>query len=427
MKLYNIVINNLKRRKSKMLFMLLGIVIGIATIVSVFNVVDSMQKKMTEQVSQFGANVVVSPDSGGLTFSYGGFTLPEILYDIQQLSNDDAEKMSQIQSRDMIRLIAPKLIIVDVLENEQKITVIGADLKQEFLIKPWLTVVGNDGLMEEDLIKQTQSTLENNSQTEEKEMDYVEIDLRRQEIDRIELSEDEIIVGNALAKSLNVRQGDSVMLSGSEFRVKDILIENGEAEDNQIFMNLETAQNSYGKPDEITVIDLSVDYTAGSEDVLLAEIEESIPHAQVSSLRQENLRRDEMLGRLVRFGIAVSVLIVFIGMLVVGITMSGSVRERTREIGIFRALGFRKSHIIKILLSEAVIVCFFGGILGYVLGNALAGYAGPALTGEAMQTEWSLLILMMSIGVSVLIGLISGTLPALKAAKLDPAEALRFI
>ena len=424
MKLYNIVINNLKRRKSKMLFMLMGIVIGIATIVSVFNVVDSMQKKMTEQVSQFGANVVVSPDSGGLTFSYGGFTLPEILYDIQQLSNDDVEKMSQIQSRDMIRLIAPKLINVDVLENGQKVTVIGADLKQEFLIKPWLTVMSNDGLMDESILDKTQPAL---GQTEEKEMDYVEIDLRRQEIDRIELSEDEIIVGNALAKSLNVRQGDSVMLSGSEFRVKDILIENGEAEDNQIFMNLETAQNSYGKPDEITVIDLSVDYTAGSEDVLLAEIEESIPHAQVSSLRQENLRRDEMLGRLVRFGIAVSVLIVFIGMLVVGITMSGSVRERTREIGIFRALGFRKSHIIKILLSEAVIVCFFGGILGYVLGNALAGYAGPALTGEAMQTEWSLLILMMSIGVSVLIGLISGTLPALKAAKLDPAEALRFI
>ena len=424
MKLYNIVINNLKRRKSKMLFMLMGIVIGIATIVSVFNVVDSMQKKMTEQVSQFGANVVVSPDSGGLTFSYGGFTLPEILYDIQQLSNDDVEKMSQIQSRDMIRLIAPKLINVDVLENGQKVTVIGADLKQEFLIKPWLTVMSNDGLMDESILDKTQPAL---GQTEEKEMDYVEIDLLRQEIDNIELSDDEVMVGNALAKSLNVTQGDTVILAGREFRVKDILTENGEAEDSQILMNLETAQNSYGKPDEITVIDLSVDYTAGSEDALLAEIGESVPHAQVSSLRQESLRRDEMLGRLVRFGIAVSVLIVFIGMLVVGITMSGSVRERTREIGIFRALGFRKGHIIKILLSEAVIVCFFGGILGYVLGNALAGYAGPVLTGEPMQNEWSLLILMMSIGVSVLIGLISGTLPALKAAKLDPAEALRFI
>lgn len=401
MQLFNIIINNLRRRKSKMFFMLFGIVIGIATIVSVFNVVESMKAQMTKKVSEYGVNVVITPDSGGLTFSYGGILLPEILYDVEQLTNEDVEKIANLSSNDMIRITAPKLISVQMLEDGQKVTVIGGELKQEFQIKPWLTIENED-----------RSVMEQNT---------------RQDIDLIELSKNQIIIGNALANSLNVKTGDFIKISEKEFEIKFILSESGEAEDNQILMNLLTAQTLFDKPNEITAIDLSVDYVAGSEEVLLEQIKENLPHAQVSSLRQETLRRDEMLGRLVRFGVAISILIILIGMLVVGITMSGSVRERTREIGIFRAIGFRKSHIVKIILSEAVIISFIGGVLGYLVGNLIAGYAGPLLIGEAIQSQWSVMILFLSVGLSVVIGLISGIMPAIKAANLDPAEALRFI
>ena len=419
MQLYNIIFNNLRRRKSKMFFMLLGIVIGIATIVSVYNVVESMKTQMTKQVSEYGVNVVITPDSGGLTFSYGGIILPEILYDVEQLTNEDAERISQLESKDMVRIVAPKLINVDMLDSGQKITVVGGNLKQEFMIKPWLTIKNENG--EEETI------LQNFEPTGEKNMDFIPIDLNRQDIELIDLSDNEIMMGYALANSLKVSIGDTLKLSNKEFEIKFILSESGEAEDNQILMNLETAQMLFDNPEEITVIDLSVDYLAGSEEALLAEINEKLPHVQVSSLRQETLRRDEMLQRLVRFGVAISILIVLIGMMVVGITMSGSVRERTREIGIFRALGFRKSHIVKIILSEAVIVSFIGGMIGYMVGNLIASYAGPVFIGENMQAEWSAVILLASVGLSVAIGLISGIMPALKAAKLDPAEALRFI
>ncbi|PKM50484.1 MAG: hypothetical protein CVV02_11125 [Firmicutes bacterium HGW-Firmicutes-7] len=412
MQLYNIIINNLRRRKSKMLFMLLGIVIGIATIVSVFNVIESMKTQMTKQVSEYGINVVITPDSGGLTFSYGGIILPEILYDVEQLTNEDVDIISQLGSKDMIRIIAPKLISVEMLEGGQKVTVIGGNLKQEFQIKPWLTIENEN----------SEASL-----TEKNIEGFVPADLIRQDISVIELSEDQIIIGSALANSLKVNKGDTIKISDNQFEIKFILSESGETEDHQVLMNLKTAQTLFNKPEEITVMDLSVDYEAGSEEVLLAEIKENLPHVQVSSLRQETLKRDEMLTRLVRFGVAVSILIVFIGMLVVGITMSGSVRERTREIGIFRALGFRKSHIIKIILSESLIISFVGGVLGYISGNLIASYSGPIFIGETIQPEWRVLVLFISVGLSVAIGLISSIIPALKAAKLDPAEALRFI
>lgn len=428
MQLYNIIINNLRRRKSKMFFMILGIVIGIATIVSVFNVIEAMKTQMTKQVSEYGVNVVITPDSGGLTFSYGGIILPEILYDVEQLTNEDVEIISQLGSKEMIRMIAPKLIGVEMLKSGHKVTVIGSNLKQEFQIKPWLTIKSEDSV--EGVIEQNQQVENTEEVTEdqgEEKMEFNPIELARQDIDVLELSEEQIIMGNALANTLKVKVGDIIKLSDNAFEIKFILSESGEAEDNQILMNLKTAQTLFSKADEITVIDLSVDYLAGSEEALLTEIKENLPHVQVSSLRQETLRRDDMLTRLVRFGVAISILIVFIGMLVVGITMSGSVRERTREIGIFRALGFRKSHIIKIILSEAIIISFIGGILGYILGNLIASYSGPLIIGETLQPQWSALILFVSVGLSVAIGLISSMMPALKAAKLDPAEALRFI
>lgn len=418
MQLHNIIFNNLRRCLSKMFFMLIGIVIGIATMVSVYNVIQAMQAQMTKQVSEFGVNVIITPDSGGLTFSYGGIILPEILYDVEQLTNEDVETIENLESKKMIRIAAPKLISVETLNMEQTITVIGANLRQEFQIKPWLTI-RNPGDLEENVLKTFDK--------DEMDMDYTKIDLNRQDLDLVDIKDNQVIVGNVLAKSLNIMEGDIINLSGNELEVVSILAESGESEDNQILMNLASAQTLLNKPEEITEIDISVDYNAGSEEVLLREIADKVPKAQVTSLRQETLRKDEMLGRIIRFGVAISILIFFIGILVVGITMSGSVRERTREIGIFRALGFRKAHIIKIILSEAVIMCFLGGLFGYIAGNLVSSYAIPLFIGEVIPMGWNGFILLGSIGISVMIGLVSGIVPALRAARLDPVEALRFI
>jgi putative ABC transport system permease protein len=114
-------------------------------------------------------------------------------------------------------------------------------------------------------------------------------------------------------------------------------------------------------------------------------------------------------------------------MMVISLTMSGAVRERTREIGIFRALGFRKSHIIKIILYEGLIISIIGGIIGFLIGMLLANYAAPVFFDSDVRVTWNVILFLIAILISVVIGLLSSIFPALKAAKLDPAEALRFI
>lgn len=418
MQLYHIILNNLRRRKLKMLFVLFGMVIGIATMVSVYSVVDSMKSEMTRQVSEFGVNVVITPDSNGLTFSYGGITLPEIMYDVEQLNMDNVERLNTLESKDMIRVVSPKLLGIGYLETGERVNVVGANIKEEFTIKPWLKIAD----VNSEKIARTRSSIKN-----EKDIDYESLDLLRQDLDMINLTDNQIIVGSVLADSIKVKQGDQITISEKVFEVKFILNESGSAEDKQLIMNLGSAQDILSKPGEVTIIDMSVDYLKGSEESLLLEIKEDLPNSQVSSQRQETLRQDNLLNRLVRFGASLSIIVLLVGMMVISLTMSSAVRERTREIGIFRALGFRKSHIIKIILYEGLIISIVGGLIGFIVGMILANYAIPIFFENNIKVSWNIILFLVSIVLSVVIGLLSSVYPALKAAKLDPAEALRFI
>jgi putative ABC transport system permease protein len=405
-----------------MLFVLFGMVIGIATMVSVYTIVDSMKKEMTRKVSEYGVNMVITPDSGGLTFSYGGITLPEIMYDIEQLSRDDVAQLDKLKSKDMIRIVSPKLLGIGNLENGARVNVVGVKIKEEFTVKPWLKIADKKSQQIDQNEAKVSGSIKN-----EKEMNYESLDLLRQDLDIINLADNQTIVGSVIADSINVMQGDFITISDKVFEVKFILTKSGSVEDNQIIMNLDVAQNILDKLNEVTMIDLSVDYLKGSEELLLSEIKEGLPNSQVSSQRQEMLRQDNLLNRLVRFGVTLSIIVLLVGMMVISLTMSSAVRERTREIGIFRALGFRKSHIIKIIMYEGLMISIIGGVIGFVVGMIMANYAIPIFYESNLQVTWSILLFLLAIIISVIIGLLSSVYPALKAAKLDPAEALRYI
>ncbi|QNO13437.1 ABC transporter permease [Alkalicella caledoniensis] len=421
MKLYNITLNNLRRRKAKMFFVLLGLIIGIATIVSVYGVVETMKSEMTRQVTDFGVNVVITPDAGGLTFSYGGITLPEIMYDVEQLTTEDVNALENLPSSEMIKTISPKLIGLKEIEHGQNVVIVGANLPQEFTVKPWLRLRDPNQEM-------TKDTNQGDTQSQDgKDMDFELIDLTREELERLNIADNQLVLGPVLAHTLGVKEGDQLTLAGQEFEVFGILLESGSSEDNQAFINLSVAQMLMDRPNEVTVIEMAVDYKAGSEETLLSEIDSKLPHTYVTSLRQETLRRDEMLARIVNFGMSVSVVVLLVGMLVVGLTMTNSVRERTREIGIFRAIGFRKSHIAKLILLEGAIISFAAGIIGYLAGTLIARVLAPYLAATDLQVPWSLEILAVAITLSLTIGLLSTIYPAYKATQQDPAEALRFI
>jgi len=404
-----------------MFFVLLGLAIGIATIVSVYGVVETMKAEMTRQVTEFGVNVVITPDAGGLTFSYGGIALPEIMYDVEQLTTEDVIAVEELPSRNMIRVVAPKLIGMN-QHKSHKVIVVGANLQQEFLVKPWLRIQDERYTPQVEEPKEETTEIGNG-----KKMDFEAIDLTRQDLEQLNLSDQQVLMGSAVAASLKIQKGDFLTLSGQDMEVYGILAESGSVEDQQIFMNIKAAQEILDRPGEITVIEMAVDYMIGSEEALLLELNQALPHTNITSLRQETLRRDEMLVRLVRFGMTISVLVLLVGMLVVGLTMSNAVRERTREIGVFRALGFRKSDIAKIILMEGALISIVGGVLGFIGGMLIARYAGPIFAGMDILVPWRVDILLIAVGLAMMIGLLSSLYPAYKAANQDPVEALRFI
>jgi putative ABC transport system permease protein len=100
-----------------------------------------------------------------------------------------------------------------------------------------------------------------------------------------------------------------------------------------------------------------------------------------------------------------------------------SVTERTREIGISKALGATRSNIMTQFLAEAVLICQIGGIVGIILGIAIGNGVALILGGKFIM-PWAWIILGFI--TCMIVGLASGLYPALKAARLDPIESLRY-
>ncbi|OGR26363.1 MAG: ABC transporter permease [Desulfuromonadales bacterium GWD2_54_10] len=386
MKLHTISINNLKRRKAKMAFLTIGLMVGIATIVTLVTLTRSMSSDIERKMDEFGANILVTPQSNGLSMNYGGISLGGVTFDQREIREEDLAKIKTITNHKNISAISPK-VLGGIKVGTHDVLLVGVNFESELKMKQWWKVFGNEPKSEQDLL-----------------------------------------LGSDASKVLNVSPGESLTINGETFTVAGVLDQTGSQDDALVFASLKKAQKLLGKEGKISMAEVAALCSGCPIGDMVTQIAEKIPDAKVSAIQQVVEGRLKALDQFKRFSYAMAGVVVFIGSLIVFVTMMGSVNERTTEIGVFRAIGFRKSHIMRIILLEAALVSLLAGFLGYAIGMGGAKLALPFMAeSKNAHLIWDSTVAFGSIGLAVTLGLLASLYPALHASKMDPTEALRAL
>lgn len=385
MKLANISINNLRRRKSKMLFLIAGMAIGIATIVSLYSITSAMKTEIGNKFDEIGANMTVVPKSSDLALSYAGVSVDDLNYDVKELDMSAINKIKTIKNKNNIATIAPKLLGTTQVENKDRV-IIGVDFNSELRMKKWWKYQG------------------------EKPKDL-----------------HDVILGQTVANDLAKKPGDTIKIGGETHRVSAVLNGMGSEEDNIIMMDISLVQKILGKPNAVSFFEVSALCNTCPIAEITRQISDKLPDSEVKAIKEVVEARKLIVDRFANLALAVSLIVLAIGSMIILTTMMSSINERTREIGIFRAIGFRRGHVIKIILLEAAIISIIGGALGYLTGMLTAKFIGPVIAQMDVKIIWDYKVALAAFGIAMVIGLLASAFPAVKASRLDPVEALRFM
>ena len=386
MRLKDISINNLRRRKGKVFFLILGLTIGITTVVSLISVTRMMNEDISKKLDEFGANILIIPRSDDLALSYGGMSIGGVAVDTQTLKDSDIPKIRQIEVRENISTVSPKLIGVVEIEGK-KVPLMGVHFQDEERLKKWWKIHG-----------------------------------------ALPKSPTEVLLGNEVAVRLFKSTGDTLPINGKAMRISGVLDETGSQDDFLIFGDLNFVQETMKKPGVLSLIEVSAFCNSCPIEEIVRQISRELPHAKVTAIKQTLQTKMEALDHFKKFSVGISIIVLLIGSLIVFTNMMASVNERKREIGIFRAIGFRKSHVVRIIFLEALIVGLAAGVMGYLLGMAASQIMGPVITGmKGGKMVIDPLLATGAILLSALIGILSSAYPAIHASKMDPTIALRAL
>ena len=246
------------------------------------------------------------------------------------------------------------------------------------------------------------------------------------------------VLGSDLARKLGKDIGDTLETRGMSFQVVGILEPTLTAPDATAIVPLAAAQEIFFQDlppvvrENVRADQLATDITVYPEDgtdveALAARIEAEIPNASAMT----GTEFDGVVGSSVAIFNAIIVGVALISLIVGGLsvinTMAMTVAERTREIGIKRAIGGSRARVIRELVSEAGLIGLLGGLLGLGLGAVVVYLANELGRGSGMilflltpQTA------IFAVLFSTILGVVAGMIPAWNAARLDPVAALRY-
>ena len=392
MKLYNISLQSLRRRKSRTAFLIIGLLLSVASFVTLYVVSENVNKSVSENLDEFGANMIITPRTDGLNLNYGGISVTGLTLDNNSLNLEDIDKIKSIKNKDNLSVIAPKLFnSVKILTlngtNEKNMVAAGINFKDEIRLKKWWRVTG-----------------------------------------KYPSQENEILMGSEASKLLEIKLNQKTSLNGEEFLISGILEETGSQDDGLIFLDLKKSQELFNKKNELSLIEIAARCYDCPIEEIVRQASGKLPGAKVTAIKQSIESKMTAIHRFEHFSLGISAVILVISLLIVFTNVNASVNERTKEIGIFMSVGFRRWHIIKIILLEVLIASLAAGLFGFFIGIIGAKLITPILSmDENIKINFSYTLLFISAGLAVTAGLLASVLPALKAARLDPTVAFRSL
>ena len=384
MQLNSIAWNNLRRRKGRLAFLVAGLLLGVATVVTLMSLVAALTAEAEHKLEQFGANILLTPRSDSLSLSYGGVDLGGVTVAAHDIAQADLARIAEIPNHRNIAAVAPK-VLGAVAVNGARVLLMGVDPDVEFGLKRWWSVTGKPLHSANDLV-----------------------------------------AGSAAAGRLGLAPGAAIEIAGRSFTVSGVLAETGSQDDQLLIVALPVAQQLLGKVGRLSLVEVAA--LCGDCPVadMVGQIGAVLPGVEVRAIQQVVRSRMHALEQFRALSLAVAGVVVLIGGLVVFVTMMNSVAERTREIGIFRAIGFRRRHIIQILLSEALVVGLLAGVLGYLAGIGVTWVALPFFGGQH-GPSWDPGLAGGAVLLALVVGGVAALYPAWQASTLEPSEALRTL
>ena len=244
----------------------------------------------------------------------------------------------------------------------------------------------------------------------------------------VDFDENSCMIGKTLAKNMELKVGDAVNVIRNEtgfqrsLTVKGIA-ETGQAEDEQIFVNVSLAGKILGQEGKVNHAMLSI-VTEGTDiDGLVARMEGRFPGLDAKPLRKVSYSDGRILEKIKGLMAIIALIILTVTTLCVMTTLMAIVSERTREIGLMKAIGANDRNIVLQFLAETLTIGLAGVAAGLVVGFILAQILGQAVFGSFIS--FRMLVLPVTLIPSVIASLLAAALPVRMAVRVVPAQVLK--
>ncbi|MGZ4907528.1 MAG: ABC transporter permease [Halobacteriota archaeon] len=404
------------RRKSRFAMGIVSVLMGAAVLTALLTVTISVNDKIGQEFTKYGANLVLQPKSDTIEIGLPGVGMGSVT-EQRYINESDLWMLKTHQWRANIMGFAPflyQVVTVNTSSATQEAVLAGTYFNKTVQIpqpaspedpkeittgvaeiSPWWQVTGSWITDQND----TSSAM----------------------------------VGSKVAQNLGLSVGQSFKASyagdqnGTATKTHDFtvvgIIDSGGAEDNQILVNLPVAQDLSSRPGKIHTVQISALCNKCPVEDIAAAIQEKLPYVQGTSIKQLTNVEAASLSKYGDMMSLVTGITLIASMLGIFTTMTANIVERRREIGIMKSIGAGNRNVASLFLTEAAIIGLVGSLVGFAVGVVLAQFIGLQIFATSVPINWVVLIMVVPIAIGAT--LLASALPVRRATRIEPAIVLR--